>query len=437
MNENEKMLILVDQLTPRVEYVMEVIFTRVLGISFEIQTGETGFSNRVLDYRTQSRPDTPSVPVAGLLYETHIRSEVPELGTHQEIPILFPARTSDTFPFDLFSATFYLLTEYYHQAHPSKDPHGRYREQETPLYKAGLHDRPVVNLWAAQLWEWLKTAYPDLEQSPPTFDYEITVDIDNPWKYLYKPFWVNWAASFKDLLKRNTARRKERKAVLDSGKDPFDTYQEIRRICPPEKTRYFFLIDRTTSFDSWYTYTNHAYQQLIRILCQPEYCKEAGLHPSYFTSRSRLQLEIEVEEMSALLGHPPRITRQHFLRYRYPDTFKWLEANGFEADYSLCPISYVGFRTGLAGGHYWFDLEENRISTLWLMPAAVMDRGLQQYLGLSPEAALEKIDEVIQEIRAVNGTFVIILHNETFSENGEWKGWKSVIEGMMHTLKKD
>ena len=82
----------------------------------------------------------------------------------------------------------------------------------------------------------------------------------------------------------------------------------------------------------------------------------------------------------------------------------------------------------------WFDLERNTATSLVLVPAMVMDRSLLKYQGLQPSQAQTAIAKAISQIKAVGGKFVIILHNETFSESGEWKGWLSVIRKTVELL---
>ena len=64
----------------------------------------------------------------------------------------------------------------------------------------------------------------------------------------------------------------------------------------------------------------------------------------------------------------------------------------------------------------------------------VMDRTLEMYQGLSAQEALGSIKKAIAQTRAVGGKFVIILHNETFSDVGEWWGWQNVIRQMLKHL---
>jgi hypothetical protein len=55
-----------------------------------------------------------------------------------------------------------------------------------------------------------------------------------------------------------------------------------------------------------------------------------------------------------------------------------------------------------------------------------MDVTLKDYLRLSPDEAIILIRSFIDAIKAVNGEFVSIWHNESFDESGRWRGWKKV-----------
>ena len=56
-----------------------------------------------------------------------------------------------------------------------------------------------------------------------------------------------------------------------------------------------------------------------------------------------------------------------------------------------------------------------------------MDATFKYYLDFNPEQALSLTNELMQEVKKVNGTFVTLWHNETWSEHGEWKGWSNCM----------
>ena len=104
---------------------------------------------------------------------------------------------------------------------------------------------------------------------------------------------------------------------------------------------------------------------------------------------------------------------------------------GIEEDYTMGYPDHLGFRAGTSYPHRFFDLKENRITNLTIHPFVVMDVTLKNYLGLTPQQAVHEIRRIIDVVQKVNGTFIMIWHNESLSEKGEWKGWKRVFEEML------
>ena len=64
-----------------------------------------------------------------------------------------------------------------------------------------------------------------------------------------------------------------------------------------------------------------------------------------------------------------------------------------------------------------------------------MDATLLYYLKLSPQASLIQISELIEEVKNVNGTFISLWHNDTFSNHKQWEGWQSVYTEMVKVAK--
>jgi hypothetical protein len=60
-----------------------------------------------------------------------------------------------------------------------------------------------------------------------------------------------------------------------------------------------------------------------------------------------------------------------------------------------------------------------------------MDGTLNQYMKLTPEQATQKIDELINEVKKVGGTFMPLWHNSTLTNEDEWKGWLDVYIKMV------
>ena len=63
-----------------------------------------------------------------------------------------------------------------------------------------------------------------------------------------------------------------------------------------------------------------------------------------------------------------------------------------------------------------------------------MDTTLNDYLEYVPAAAKSKIQKLIAEVKAVQGTFVLLFHNETLSETDRWKGWSKMYKELVAEL---
>ena len=61
-----------------------------------------------------------------------------------------------------------------------------------------------------------------------------------------------------------------------------------------------------------------------------------------------------------------------------------------------------------------------------------MDVSLNLYLKLSPEEAIFKTKELIDNVKAVDGLMVTLWHNQNLVEHKEWKGWRNVYESILN-----
>jgi hypothetical protein len=131
------------------------------------------------------------------------------------------------------------------------------------------------------------------------------------------------------------------------------------------------------------------------------------------------------------LNVSPFPSRQHFLKLRFPETYRRLLDVGIREDWSMGYADETGFRASIATPFPWFDLERNEETPLIIHPFQAMDVTLNQYLKLSPEAALERLKSLINRTKSVGGTFTTLWHNDNLAEMDNWKGWRMVYENLL------
>lgn len=63
-----------------------------------------------------------------------------------------------------------------------------------------------------------------------------------------------------------------------------------------------------------------------------------------------------------------------------------------------------------------------------------MEGSFLYYLKLKPAESLEVIFDLIDRVKSVDGTFISIWHNDTLSDDGIYKNWKSVHDEMIKRI---
>ena len=60
-----------------------------------------------------------------------------------------------------------------------------------------------------------------------------------------------------------------------------------------------------------------------------------------------------------------------------------------------------------------------------------MEATLKYYQSVAPDKAMEHLAPVIDAVKAVNGTYMSLWHNDSLSDTKHWSGWKGVYEAMV------
>jgi hypothetical protein len=224
--------------------------------------------------------------------------------------------------------------------------------------------------------------------------------------------------------------------LLNLQKDPFDTFEGLRRIQEKYKinTHFFFLLGDYSSFDTNNSVNSPKFHSLIKSVA--DFAK-VGIHPSYFTMKNFEKLKKEVKRLEDIINRPVKMSRQHFLRLKLPDTYHHLIDLEIAEDYTMGYSKYPGFRASTCTPFYFYDLDYEIQTPLRIVPFAVMDATLNDYMQLTAEEGYHKIIQLLKEVKQVKGTFVTLFHNDTLSENSRWKGWSGIYERVIQQCVKD
>jgi hypothetical protein len=423
----KKFFIYTSDITPRLEYVAEVIFTSVLGISYELTSDrrKIGGSPAII-YSDEKVKDQFVIRPSGLLSERTITPLELAVTYLDDLPMIF-AGEGGSIPFDIFSAAFFMLSRYEEYLPFASDAHGRFLGERSLAYRGGFLRTPVVEVWSRYLAGELVKLYPVLTIRHNEYKTLVTVDVDQPFAYRSRGFLRSVGGLVKGLA-GNGARPAERiKTMAGAMADPYDSFDYIEQKLTESAidALFFFPLGDQGDYDHNPPYRDQAYGEIIHKF---DKMFGSGIHPSYRSSGRPETLRMEAERYRKIAGHAARRARQHWLLLHLPETYQSYEDAGISFDYTMGYADEPGFRAGIARPFPFYDLTKEKITGLTVVPFQIMDGTLRQYMHLSPDAALAVIRSLVSSTMSVGGLFVSIWHNTSLSEGNGWEGWRRVFE---------
>lgn len=422
------------QESPRFRYVLNWILRDVLHISYDLTDEESELRELpfFISYGT-SFDNALSIPDTGLLWETGIHLQDTSVGEWKTIPSLFHSSDAkNTFSFDLFSAVFYLLTRYEEYYKHTPDKHGRYPSSESILSKNGWLKRPLVDEWIYQLYHILKEKNIPVQLLP--FQYKPTYDIDMAYSYKHKGLRRNIGGFIKDFLKGDFKAMAERRDVLLSKKlDPFDAFVWMMQLHSSTQMKpvYFILAAlKTTAHDKNIHPGNEAMQKLVNRLSKEG---KIGLHPSYYSVNDDV-FEREKIALEHLMGDKVIHSRQHYIKLTLPSTYRHLIKRHIQHDFSMGYGNVLGFRAGTGRSFLWYDVEEEKQTTLRVHPFCFMDSTALFECRLSAEDAFAQLHEMKTHLQKASSMMITVFHNFSLGSMEQWEGWKEGYEVFVNEI---
>jgi hypothetical protein len=336
-----------------------------------------------------------------LLFENNIVYQNIITEKWKNFTLFFPTANGN-FSVDFASIIFFLVSRYEEYYHNNLlDKHGRFPCRNSVAYQLGWHRTLMTHLLALALAEEIKESYPQFVYKMPHFEEFSTHDVDIAYQYKGKPWWRWCGALAKALLqlRLNHAYNYLKAALGKTIDDPFDHFEPENE---PNQPIYFILTSNFTKYDKNISPKSKAFKDLIHRLAETS---EIGVHPSYYTSEKTSFIEKEKKQLEEVSQLNITKSRQHFLRFRFPDTFLSLIKAGITDDYSLGWHDEAGFRASIAVPYPFFDLMSNEETKLILHSLAFMDNVFHK------EEEKTVLNELREETKKMGGHLIVLTHN--------------------------
>lgn len=421
----------------RLNYVSKFVFENVLKVNVNITTTLSEFESSKLfkiNYSSRSIANTFQILPHTLLFENGLSEIKPKAILKNDLVYFFENENPSNFKYDVFSSVFYFISRYEEWQAFETDIHNRFEAKESILFKNNLNLKPVVDIWIQELKNELERFFKEINFPKNKFKVISTIDVDNLYAYKEKGFLRTTGAICKDILKFDFTNLKNRSTVLSKKTDdPFDIYSSVSEFCLDKKIPliYFFLFRSGTKYDRTVDPNSNAFVEVFKRI--KEHSAFIGLHPSYNSSVNKDLLIHEQNMLAQKANEKITLSRQHYLRFNIRTTPAQLMQNGFVADFTMGFASSPGFRAGTSFPFYYYDFGTEQQKELLFVPFCAMDGAYFVYDKLSPDAMLKSLLNLAKEVKKVNGLFVSVFHERTFS-NHLYPGYDRIYKNLHQSI---
>ena len=215
-------------ITNRIKYVTDFMEKEILGELMELTSDREKFSKAEepkINYSGERISENEIwIDPHSLLFEETIHKIEVKCFVHDGLKAFF--KTVSDYPFDIFAATFYLLSRYEEYLPYEEDSYGRFPYDKSIAFQHDFLKLPLINLWLKDFRKFLKKKFPLVELTSQRFVFIPTYDIDEAYSYKHKGFLRNVGATAKSIFRGDFRKVGKRVDVL-TGKqnDPFDSYE--------------------------------------------------------------------------------------------------------------------------------------------------------------------------------------------------------------------
>jgi hypothetical protein len=387
------------KITPRLTYIFRQIFIRVLELPVDFTSTIEKFvshSGPKLSYTHQPLGNEFFIASHDLLFQKGIQEISIEVTHWSKIPAFFKLGKTSQLPFDIFAASFYLVSRYEEFLPQVKNKLGAFVSHQSLASKNNFLQIPVVDLWAVRLRDKLHEFFPELPHvswKKPIF--QPIISVVNPYQYEKKSLLLKltdtlsalWQLDFFSIIEQSSV-------LLGLGKDPHNNFEELESLFKEtgNEPLYFFLFSKNTFYDRGVSIHNFSFRELIKNTAD---LNQVSLFASYAAQQESKSLNYECQQLKKLI-----IKKIDSIRFNYGlltaslGYYNLLEQE-IQKDYSMGYTDEVGYRASTAVPFYFYDLNNELQTPLKIYPVVADEVGLRKF---SNKKAFKKLMELYENL---------------------------------------
>lgn len=418
-------LIYTHQPTSRVRYIFQHFFKSYTyhSVSFT-DTLDTfiAHSGPKMSYTFQPLGNEFFIQAHPFLFQQGLEQIEIEIEYWEDCPAFFKCTEPSHLPFDIFAASFYMLSRYEEYLPHIKDKWGRFVGKQSLAGKNNFLEIPVVDIWMERFFSSFNSFFKEIEIKKSNFQFQTVMEVPEAYAYLCKSILRSAVELFLDFFRFRFSAIFDRFSVLFGfQKDPFEVFDEWiflhRKL--QLSTTLLFLMSNPSEMDRNISIFNTRFKQKIKSIS--DYVR-VSLLASFQSIKNHAEILIEQQRLQQLTHKPTNDIRQHFGVIQFPDSFREFAAKGFQRDFSLHFYDCIGFRAGTITPFYFYDIGQEQKTPLELIPIGIYHKVLSAQFSI--RKARRCLEANIALHKRLGIPFTLLVSN-SFMDNR--KPWNAMI----------
>ena len=413
------------KITPRLTYTFRQIFFRILELPVAFTSTIEKFvshSGAKLSYTDQPLGNEFFIKSNELLFQQGIHETEFEVEKWNGLPAFFKTGSKSRLPYDIFAASFYLISRYEEYLPHIKDELGSFTPYQSLAYKNSFLEKPIVDLWAIRLKDELNSFFPNLSYNSwkkPKF--LPIVSVANPFQYKNKsPLFCFsdflsyvWKLDFYSILEQFLV-------LFGLKKDPYDNFDALENLFMDLKIypQYFFLFAKNPFIDKGISIYKTSYRELIKHVAD---YNSVSLLVSYEGQCDPSILSKEKKKLKNLIHQKISSVRFNCGLLSSAKTYYGLISEELEEDYSMGYNEEIGYRASTAVPFYFYDLNNDLQTSLKINPVVATEEGFKKF---SDHKAFKKLKEIYEGLSTGSSVHIVSVSNRILINDKMQNSWR-------------
>ncbi len=413
------LLVYTHKITPRIRYIFKHVFENMLMINFNLTSKVEIFvahSGPKLSYSKKSLGDELFIKSHLLLFEQGVTPQKLKLDFWDDLPIFFKTNADSDFPFDIFAASFFLLSRYEECLPYLKTDKGHFDPSQSVSSEFDFLELPIVDLWVSKFQKKLSSTFNEIDKkNSGKPSKKIFLEVPLAFRYSNRSFLENLEDFFSSIWKLNFKQLIIQISVLIRLKnDPYDTFDLWKEWFKKSsiKPQVFFLFSHSSSYQVTTSIFNLRFRKII---------KKTG---DFFSLGLLASVKAQIDSKKQMIREKndfQKLTNRTIFDVRLNNgivdlrkDYEMLSENEFRNDYSMGYLDQAGFRAGTATPFYFYDVSREFQISLKLIPIFATENSLKKSNNSFP---FEKLRTVYENLPLKSSILSLVLTNAFLDPN--------------------